>query len=67
MLLNWRDHSWLHLFRQDKVVCWNISVSGESGRREEEEDRTQRRDRKKTGEKRETNKERDRGERGVDR
>lgn len=34
MLLNWRDHSWLHLFRRDKVVCSNITMSAE-GRREE--------------------------------
>lgn len=27
MLLNWRDHSWLHLFRRDKVVCSNITMS----------------------------------------
>lgn len=32
MLLNWRDHSWLHLFRQDKVMCSNITMSVE-GRR----------------------------------
>lgn len=29
MLLNWRDHSWLHLFRRDKVVCSNITMSVE--------------------------------------
>lgn len=27
VLLNWRDHSWLHLFRRDKVVCSNITMS----------------------------------------
>lgn len=32
MLLNWRDHSWLHLFRRDKVVHSNITMSVE-GRR----------------------------------
>lgn len=36
MLLNWRDHSWLHLFRRDKVVCSNITMRGEEERREEE-------------------------------
>ena len=33
MLLNWRDHSWLHLFRRDKVVCSNITMSVEGRRR----------------------------------
>lgn len=33
MLLNWRDHSWLHLFRRDKVVCSNITMSAEGGGR----------------------------------
>lgn len=42
VLLNWRDHSWLHLLRRDKVVCSNITMSltrgegrrGEKNRRE---------------------------------
>lgn len=33
VLLNWRDHSWLHLFRRDKVVCSNITMSAEGGGR----------------------------------
>lgn len=46
MLLNWRDHSWLHLFRRDKVVCSNItmSVEGRMGGGEEGEEGMKERD-----------------------
>lgn len=50
MLLNWRDHSWPHLLRRDKVVCSNITMS--LTRREEEKRREEQKRGMKRGEER---------------
>lgn len=44
MLLNWRDHSWLHLFRRDKVMGSNgtMSVAPKRGGRGVEKERDER-------------------------